>query len=614
MILRLRVENWGNVERREVEFKEGFNLIFGPNYFGKSSLLNAIFYALVGGLPYKSLSPGDMVRKGAKEASIELDFMNVEGNAYRVRRILRAGRKKSNAFLYPLVDGEEREEIESGHDRVTQKILEILGVGKKYFLRAVFMREGDVYRFLTSPERGIQDEFNEILGIGKIVSIMNSVSEVKRELDRKVKDLEKEIASIEKVHISKSFEELSKELRDIESEINRLNSEIEALEGDKEKYEGMLKVFEEAEELESDLEKLKGEMENLTRGIPGEGGYETRLNNFLRMKEEEFNVLEKRVTDLRDDIKGLESKIEDLNEEIKKLSGVTAICPTCERPLTREEAEKVIEKKRKRIEELNTEISEKEKSFEDEKRKLDELRRLIDDLKGRKRELSRILELVKDINRRKAELKQRVKMRKSDVEKRLREISVEIEEKEKERDKLLTRKGAISKEIEMSKIKLDDLKKDLRNFVHKHHVTELFIRACDATAKEISKSALDRVKREVADIWGRIRGGVWEVDWDERLFLTLRSLDKEFVIEQLSGAEKILLSIALRVALAKYLGNPGFLIFDEPVEHLDETNKEYLKEILLKFPRNAVRQLIVASCDRVLLDAEWDNVIDLSSM
>ena len=112
MILRLRVENWGNVERREVGFKEGFNLIFGPNYFGKSSLLNAIFYALVGSLPYKSLSPGDMVRKGAKEASIELDFMDVEGNAYRVRRILRAGRKKSNAFLYPLVDGEEREEID----------------------------------------------------------------------------------------------------------------------------------------------------------------------------------------------------------------------------------------------------------------------------------------------------------------------------------------------------------------------------------------------------------------------------------------------------------------------------------------------------------------------
>ena len=43
MLLRLRVENWANREFFEVRFKEGCNLVFGPNYSGKSSLLNAVF-------------------------------------------------------------------------------------------------------------------------------------------------------------------------------------------------------------------------------------------------------------------------------------------------------------------------------------------------------------------------------------------------------------------------------------------------------------------------------------------------------------------------------------------------------------------------------------------
>ena len=334
---------------------------------------------------------------------------------------------------------------------------------------------------------------------------------------------------------------------------------------------------------------------------------------FLKVKVEELEDVTKEVDGLRVDVRSLKLKVDDLKMEIEKLKDVVTVCPTCERPMTREEAEVVIEKKEKRIEQLNADISKKRNMLKVKMEELDELKKLVSDLERKKRDLDSVLEEIRRINERRSGLRKIVKERREEIEEELHRIGSEVELKNRKRDRLLMEKGRIEERIKAFEVRLEELEHELRDLVHKHYVTDLFVRACSDTAKEVGRSVLDQVKREAASIWGKVRGGVWEVDWNKKLVPVLKSRSVEYVAEQLSGAEKIVLFVALRVALAKRLGNPGFLVFDEPVEHLDEKNKEFLKEILLKLPEEGIGQLVVASCDDWFLEAKWDNVIKLSS-
>jgi len=612
MLLRLKVENWANREDFEVRFKEGCNLIYGLNYSGKSSLLNAVFYALTGVLPH-GLSPGAMVRKGAKEATVELDFQDSKGNVYRVRRVIKAGRKKGDAHLYPLEGGKESEEIISGDREVSEEVLRRLGVGLGYFLRVVFMREGDVYRFLTKPGRGLQEEFNRVLGIDRVTFIAKEISKLGRDLKKKIGDLEKKIKDVKGKVGEESVEELEKRLREIEEEIDKLDEEITKMDQKRKKLDEKLRLIEELEGLKEKIEELKKKMEDLVKDIPGEGGYRERLENFLKMKKRELDEMREEVEGLRVEIKSLKLKVGDLKAEVKKLRDAVSVCPTCERPLTQEEARVVIEKKEERIEKLNVKISEKRSMLEAKEERLSKLEKLVAGLEEKRRDLDDILEDVRRINERINELRKEVRERREEVGEELRKIESELKLLNERRDELLVEKGKVEEKIEASKVKLEELERELKDLVHKHYVAELFVRACNNATEEVGRYVLDQVKREAASIWGRVRGGVWEVDWDKKLLPFLKSGGVEYVAEQLSGAEKVVLFVALRVSLAKRLGNPGFLIFDEPIEHLDEKNKEFLKEILLKLPEEGIKQLIVASCDEGLLEAEWDNVIRLSS-
>ena len=45
---RIILKSFGCFDRRDFDLSDGVNLIFGPNFSGKSTLVNAIFFALTG--------------------------------------------------------------------------------------------------------------------------------------------------------------------------------------------------------------------------------------------------------------------------------------------------------------------------------------------------------------------------------------------------------------------------------------------------------------------------------------------------------------------------------------------------------------------------------------
>ena len=64
----------------------------------------------------------------------------------------------------------------------------------------------------------------------------------------------------------------------------------------------------------------------------------------------------------------------------------------------------------------------------------------------------------------------------------------------------------------------------------------------------------------------------------------------------LSGSEKTILYLSLKIALSKALGNPGFFVFDDPTLHLDYGRKRLMIEFILKLAEEY--QVIVTSNDQ----------------
>ena len=70
---RISVENFRNIEKCEVEFSPGVNILYGENAQGKTNLLEAIFYSSVC-RSFRASNVGEMIKFGEKHTEISIDY------------------------------------------------------------------------------------------------------------------------------------------------------------------------------------------------------------------------------------------------------------------------------------------------------------------------------------------------------------------------------------------------------------------------------------------------------------------------------------------------------------------------------------------------------------
>ena len=70
---RICVSNFRNIEKAEVVFSDGVNVLVGKNAQGKTNLLEAIFYMSIG-KSFRALHDEELIRFGAEMAEISMDF------------------------------------------------------------------------------------------------------------------------------------------------------------------------------------------------------------------------------------------------------------------------------------------------------------------------------------------------------------------------------------------------------------------------------------------------------------------------------------------------------------------------------------------------------------
>lgn len=191
----------------------------GPTGSGKSSIVDAIVFALYGSVPRyedrRAVEP--LITLGKNEARIRFDF-TVGSDSYTVARIVRrtksGGATTAEARLE--YDGEP---VAAGADEVTKKVEELLGLTYEHFIKAVVLPQGEFARFLHDKPRERQELLRELLDLRVYRRIRDLANERKAAADRTLAGHQREVdlladrAGSDEQAIARRVEELE-QLRD----------------------------------------------------------------------------------------------------------------------------------------------------------------------------------------------------------------------------------------------------------------------------------------------------------------------------------------------------------------------------------------------------------------
>jgi exonuclease SbcC len=91
MISKIKLQNWKSHTETELEFKPGINVLVGPMGSGKSSVLQAICFALFGSVPEvkrRDVKVSELVKRNSgTQASIELK-LDAGDKVFQIQRII----------------------------------------------------------------------------------------------------------------------------------------------------------------------------------------------------------------------------------------------------------------------------------------------------------------------------------------------------------------------------------------------------------------------------------------------------------------------------------------------------------------------------------------------
>jgi exonuclease SbcC len=166
-----------------IQFSNGITLIAGLNESGKSSVLDAILYALFGRVvrPPKARNE-DLVCYGTSEASVSLDF-EIADRRFRVKRHLYRT-KPSQATLEELTVKGAVQPVAVGQERVNDEIVKLLG-GITYheIISSTVVAQKELDRLIELNKDDRRKIINAFLNLESFNVVMGDLTEERRDLD-----------------------------------------------------------------------------------------------------------------------------------------------------------------------------------------------------------------------------------------------------------------------------------------------------------------------------------------------------------------------------------------------------------------------------------------------
>ena len=281
---KLELKNFKSHSDTTIEFNKGITLIVGNNGAGKSSIFDAISFALFKLKNTKNIS--DMVRTNKENENkvvMEVKLTFEDDEEYRVERkvILTKSKSKSDnsiksntkstSSLFKIIN--DQEELIAENDRdVNEKIKEKLSIDSTTFLNAIHIKQGEIASLIDEGPGERKKLIGKLLGLEKLEKAYSNMLTVLKIYELKIAELNGKKKSAEelenklhtfqqeKLELIKAKGQMNEESENLKTEIERKNKEQEYLDKEKSKFETLnIKLEHENDNLEL-LKKLNEDL------------------------------------------------------------------------------------------------------------------------------------------------------------------------------------------------------------------------------------------------------------------------------------------------------------------------------------------------------------------
>ncbi|MAE82116.1 MAG: hypothetical protein CMB80_05230 [Flammeovirgaceae bacterium] len=664
---RLEFENifsYGKENVVDFDKLSGITGIFGRNRSGKSSIPGALMYALYNTTDRGAIKNLHIINSRKGHCRAKVDFL-VDGNRYRaerqsVKHQTRAGKVHAVTHLNLSrlnSDGEEIQDLNGEQRRETEKILrELIGTSED-FLMTSLASQGEMNSFVknrTTQRKTILNKFLALDIFENMHSLAKEESSSIKTLLKNVpdKDWDKVIENKEDNLVDKRFqkEELEKQFLKAQASLEELNITL-ATHGNKDAVTQQ-DIDDQIENIENFENKNLLFQEKIKDHKIQKDDLARKLLRILKLKEqfpidelkEQFEIqhdLEKNLLALEHSYEKEKNLLKVQKKSVKILNEVPCgdQFPAC-KFIKNSHINKRLQEGQEQI--TNNALSNvraskrvlrrmKEQQYEIKIKRYDEI--LVQEsslvLENSRMEISlnslttqenRLSQLIAECCNELSGMKLRVSSNSN--AKAVSNLRRKIANARQDVANLDVKRISVSESIALLQKEIENLKLEKKKYSHlldEWKCYELFIGAVSKKGipLQIISSQLPLINAEISKILQGVVGFTVELKVEHGnndMDIVINYGDSQRIIECASGMEKMMASLAIRVALINIscLPKTDLLIIDEGFGALDEMNVEACNRLLDSLKKWFKNILVISHVDAVK-DAV-DNVLDIISV
>lgn len=275
-------------------FPEGIVLISGLNESGKSSILDAILYALFGKMIRPSVTPSDdeILAYGSNRATIRLEFAMDSRRFVVTREILRD--RPNTATLNEVLTGGAQRPLARTQTAVTEEIVKLLGgITFDEIVASNVVAQKDLERLIKQDKGKREKIINVFLNLESFNKVLEALGEERTDIEgTKARPGRLSVEQERLTQYMREFEEFNskkEQLSQKSQEAEDLSRRAEALRQESKETESLYQALQEYDDRQKEKEKLIIELqgkEELSQDIKKQLGD-------LISKEEELSATRK---------------------------------------------------------------------------------------------------------------------------------------------------------------------------------------------------------------------------------------------------------------------------------------------------------------------------------
>ncbi|MDH5430912.1 MAG: SMC family ATPase [Nitrosopumilus sp.] len=644
MIISIELGDFLAHSETKLDFDNGVTVFVGHNGAGKSSIIDAITFALFGQHTRKSNK--GLIKRGTTQGFAKVNF-SINGKNYEAVRKIDS--KGTLSAKFSEIIGNDILEIAAGErkqfgESMTHEVEKIIGLDFEKLKVASIVQQGELNSIINAKPKEFKELLNAIIGIDKLDVASESMKTVNKEFRESIRDK----IGYDDTHIDILSKDLEKHIKEIEESTPQKN------------------------QLETKQKELKNKMEELRKKIEDESPKIDKINQLdLRKKElieyakdaiheiqQEINKNERKIHDcegcfepasLKKDFESKIQKVEQAVDEtlnkIQDMKSKTASlkekqllasklqlkdnkCPVCDssveklNPLFQEEhikqelvslQEQIIlkEKEFQMYNQKKKEFSEKLQTARDAEATLraysinskEELDKIQEDIKIKKQNIKKIPETNSANLLEMSQLDSHAKMIFENIlkleietkgfdEQEFSSLKKSVNEKQTKLSSIDQQIGAILEKIS----KGNEQVKIIENAISELSIVKDYVMNLDEiqnnvfsrdgpVATSLRSWALNAISAKASEYLALLNTKIQRIHLAEKardISIICNSKTEELDLESLSGGEKVSVALALRLGMASLLGasNLNLMILDEPTTHLDAERKKSLVDVL----------------------------------